>query len=179
MEVSKYYLDHHPLSHTPQAQLPTQQLFKPPPTIESIQIGDSIDVLVGKHMGKSGVVRWLSKGGNYLWFQHESLNIPVPIKTVQRIPNLQTLQYTQDRGYDVKAGDVVKVAHGPEYSTKGVVQSVDFPNTSLTLLAETDHSLVSPNSSQTCACLTFDRLTFLSDLLSKYMTPTWILSRRT
>ncbi|KAG2744347.1 hypothetical protein P692DRAFT_20745766, partial [Suillus brevipes Sb2] len=115
---------------------------EPPPSVESVQIGDSIDVLVGEHMGKSGIVRWLSKGGNYLWFQHESSNIPVPIKTVQRIPNLQTLQFTQDRGYDVKAGDVVKVARGPEYSTKGVVQSVDFPNARLTLLAETDHSLV-------------------------------------
>ncbi|KIK35767.1 hypothetical protein CY34DRAFT_95509, partial [Suillus luteus UH-Slu-Lm8-n1] len=111
-------------------------------SVESVQIGDSIDVLIGEHMGKSGIVRWLSKGGNYLWFQHESSNIPVPIKTVQQIPNLQTLQFTQDRGYDVKAGDVVKVARGPEYSTKGVVQSVDFPNTRLTLLAETDHSLV-------------------------------------
>jgi hypothetical protein len=85
----------------------------------------------------------------------------------------------QDRGYDVKAGDVVKVARGPEYLTKGVVRSVDFPNTHLTLLAETDHSLVSTGSSQTYAYLTFDRLTFPSDLLSKYATPAWILSRRT
>jgi transcription elongation factor len=167
LEVSRYYIDGRPLSHTLQARLPTQQLFKPPPSVESIQIGDSIDVLVGEHMGKSGIVRWLSKGGNYLWFQHESSNIPVPIKTVQRIPNLQTLQFTQDRGYDVKAGDVVKVARGPEYSTKGVVQSVDFPNARLTLLAETDHSLVSTDSSQTCAYLTLDRLTFPSDSLSK------------
>ncbi|KAG2335847.1 hypothetical protein BDR05DRAFT_953778 [Suillus weaverae] len=114
LEVSRYYIDGHPLSHTLQAQLPTQQLFKPPPSVESIQIGDSIDVLVGEHIGKSGI----------------------------RIPNLQTLQFMQDRGYNVKAGDVVKVAHGPEYSTKGVVQSVDFPNAHLTLLAETDHSPV-------------------------------------
>ncbi|KAG2075785.1 hypothetical protein BDR04DRAFT_1149502 [Suillus decipiens] len=93
-------------------------------------------------MGKSGIVRWLSKGGDYLWFQYESSNIPVPIKTIQQIPNLQTLQFMQDRGYNVKAGDVVKVACGPEYSTKGVMQSIDFPNARLTLLAETDHSLV-------------------------------------
>ncbi|KAG2057302.1 hypothetical protein BDR06DRAFT_969491 [Suillus hirtellus] len=32
------------------------------------EIGDSIDALMGKHMGKSGVMCWLSKGGNYLWF---------------------------------------------------------------------------------------------------------------
>ncbi|KAG1728744.1 uncharacterized protein EDB91DRAFT_1085985 [Suillus paluster] len=142
LEVSKYYLDHRPLSHTLQAQLPTQQPLNPLPNIESIQIGDSIDVLVGEHMGKSGIVHWLSKGGNYLWFQDGLLNIPVPVAVVQRIPNLQTLQYMQDRGYDVKPGDVVRVACGPEYLTKGVVQSIDFPNTCLTLLSEIDHSLV-------------------------------------
>ncbi|KAG1744338.1 hypothetical protein EDD22DRAFT_958636 [Suillus occidentalis] len=98
--------------------------------------------LLGNTWGNLASVRWLSKGGNYLWFQHESSNIPVPIQTVQRIPNLQTLQFTQDRGYDVKAGDVVKVARGPEYPTKGVVRNVDFPNARLTLLTETDHSLV-------------------------------------
>lgn len=74
------------------------------------------------------------------------LNIPVPIVVVQRIPNLQTLQFTQDRGYDVKPGDVIRVTRGPEYPTKGVVQSVDFLNTRLTLLSEIDHSLVSNDS---------------------------------
>ncbi|KAG1788772.1 uncharacterized protein HD556DRAFT_1447617 [Suillus plorans] len=121
LEVSKYYLDRRPLSHTPQARLPTQQLFNPPPDIESIQIGDSIDVLMGEHIGKSGIVHWLSKGGNYLWFQHESLNIPVPIKVVQRIFKPQTLQYMQDKGYNVKPGDVVRVARGSEYPVKGVI----------------------------------------------------------
>ncbi|KAG2341497.1 hypothetical protein BDR05DRAFT_1001606 [Suillus weaverae] len=142
LEVSKYYLDRRPLSHTLHAQLPTQQPFKPPPDIDAIQIGDSINVLVGEHMGKSGVMRWLSKGGNYLWFQNGMLNIPVPIVAAQRIPNLQTLQFTQDRGYDVKPGDVVRVARGPEYTTKGVVRRVDFLNARLTLLSEIDYSLV-------------------------------------
>ncbi|KAG2086017.1 uncharacterized protein F5147DRAFT_659334 [Suillus discolor] len=41
-----------------------------------------------------------------------------------------------------KPGDVVRVARGPEYPAKGVVRSVDFPNTCLTLLSEIDHSLV-------------------------------------
>jgi hypothetical protein len=105
-------------------------------------------------MGKSGVVRWLSKGGNYLWFQDGSLIIPVPIVAAQQIPNLQTLQFTQDRGYDVRPGDVVRVARGPEYTTKGVVRRVDFINAHLTLLSEIDHSLVSNFNDSPRACLT-------------------------
>ncbi|KAG1823064.1 hypothetical protein EV424DRAFT_1346538 [Suillus variegatus] len=144
VEVSKYYLDRRPLSHALQARLPTQQLFKPPPDIESIQIGDCIEVLSGEHEGKCSIVRWLSKGGNNLWFQDGTLNIPVPISVVQRmhLPHLQTLQYTKDRGYDVKPGDVVRVACGPEYQMKGVMRNVDFPNARLSLLSDIDHSLV-------------------------------------
>jgi hypothetical protein len=33
--------------------------------------------------------------------------------------------------------------HGLEYQTKGIVQQVDFPKSCLTLLSESDHSLVS------------------------------------
>ncbi|KAG1789896.1 uncharacterized protein HD556DRAFT_1311079 [Suillus plorans] len=84
VEVSKYYLDHRPLSHTMQGRLPTQQLFEPPPDIESIQIGDHIEVLVGQHTGKSGIIRWLPKASNNLWFQDGSLSIPVPIAAVRR-----------------------------------------------------------------------------------------------
>lgn len=146
MEVSKHYLDRRPLSHTVQAWLPTQQLFEPPPDDESIQIGDQIEVLVGQHMGKTGTVRWLPKASNDLWFQDGSSSIPVPTAAVRRIPNLQTLRFTQDRGYDVKPGDVVKVVRGPEYPTKGVVRSVDFLSAHLTVLSEIDHSLVSTHS---------------------------------
>ncbi|KAG1802905.1 uncharacterized protein HD556DRAFT_1437964 [Suillus plorans] len=116
VEVSKYYLDCRHLSHMLHAQLPAQQLFKPPPDIESIQIGDCIEVLVGEHMGKCGI--WT------------------------HLPHLQTLQYTKDKGYDVKPGDVVRVARGLEYQTKGIVRSVNFPHARLTLLSDIDHSLV-------------------------------------
>jgi transcription elongation factor len=145
VEVSKYYLDCRPLSHTLQARLPTQQLFKPPPDVDSIQIGDYIEVLFGEHIGKCGIVRWLPKGADSLWFQDGTLNFPVPISFIRRthLPHLQTLQYTKDRGYDVKPGDVVRVVRGPEYLMKGVVRSVDFPKARLTLLSDIDHSLVS------------------------------------
>ncbi|KAG2107665.1 uncharacterized protein F5147DRAFT_774112 [Suillus discolor] len=121
-----------------------QQLFKPPPDVESIQMGDYIEVLIGEHIGKCGIVRWLPKGADSLWFQDGTLNIPVPISFIwwSHLPHLQTLQYTKDRGYDVKPGDVVRVVRGPEYLTKGVVQSIDFPKARLTLLSDIDHSLV-------------------------------------
>ncbi|KAG1740431.1 uncharacterized protein EDB91DRAFT_1248312 [Suillus paluster] len=57
-------------------------------------------------------------------------------------PSSKTLQFTKERGYDVKPGDVVIVARGPEFQMKGVVQIVDFPNTCLTLISEGDYSLV-------------------------------------
>ncbi|KAG1825224.1 hypothetical protein DFJ58DRAFT_738560 [Suillus subalutaceus] len=121
-----------------------QQLFTPPTDVESIQIWDCVDVLVGEHIGKCGIVRWLPKRGDSLWFQDGTLYIPVPIAVVQRthLPHLQTLQFTKDKGYDVKPGDIVRVACGPEYQIKGIVRSVDFPNARLTLLSDIDHSLV-------------------------------------
>ncbi|KAG1806322.1 uncharacterized protein HD556DRAFT_1302827 [Suillus plorans] len=107
-------------------------------------MGDYIEVLIGEHIGKCGIVRWLPKGADSLWFQDGTLNIPVPISFIRRthLPHLQTLQYTKDRGYDVKPGDVVRVVRGPEYLMKGVVQSVDFPKARLTLLSDIDRLLV-------------------------------------
>jgi transcription elongation factor len=37
----------------------------------------------------------------------------------------------------------VKVVRGPEYQITGVVQSVNIPNTRLTILSDSDHALVS------------------------------------
>ncbi|KAG1830940.1 hypothetical protein DFJ58DRAFT_848376 [Suillus subalutaceus] len=88
---------------TLQAQLPTQQFFKPPPDIDAIQIGDSL---------------------------------------LSESPTSKLWQFTQDRGYDVRPGDVVRVACGPNYTTKGVIRRVDFINAHLTLLSEIDHSLI-------------------------------------
>jgi ribosomal protein L24 len=56
---------------------------------------------------------------------------------------VQTITYTKEKGYDVRPGDVVSVARGPEYQAKGVVQSVDLPKARLRLLSENDQSLVS------------------------------------
>jgi hypothetical protein len=69
VEISKYYLDRRPLSHTLNSQLPVQQYFEPPPNSGSIEIGDFIQVLDGEHAGKRGIVDWLSKADTKLWFR--------------------------------------------------------------------------------------------------------------
>ncbi|KAG1759388.1 hypothetical protein EDD22DRAFT_849256 [Suillus occidentalis] len=122
IEVSKYYLARRPLKHVLQKLPPTQQLFEPPPKTESIEIGDYVEVL-GGHTGPLVLIQVL-----LVW--------------VRRIRLAQTIKYTTDKGYDVKPGDFVNVAHGPEYQTTGVVQSVDFAMAHLTLLSQTDGSLI-------------------------------------
>ncbi|KAG2119466.1 uncharacterized protein F5147DRAFT_647424 [Suillus discolor] len=124
VEVSKYYLDQHPLRHMINSQLPVQQHLAPPPEYDTIEIGDFIQVLGGEHIGKCGIIDWISKGESNLWFRDiitpddtESglSSISVPTSLVQRMDLAQTIQYTRERGYDVRPGDTVTVACGPEY----------------------------------------------------------------
>jgi hypothetical protein len=121
---------------------------------DSIEIGDYIEVLKGEHVGKCRVINWFPKGDTKLLFRDiftvdndESSSglssISVPVAIVQRMSTTQTIQFTKERGYDIKPGDVMTVVRGPEYEAKGVVQSVDFPNARLTLLCDIDHTLVS------------------------------------
>ncbi|KAG2101543.1 hypothetical protein BD769DRAFT_1393800 [Suillus cothurnatus] len=151
--VSKYYLDRRPLSHTLPSQLPTQQYFEPPPNSESIEIGDNIRVWNGPQAGKFGIVTWITTGSDHLLFRDicteddTEINgglssISVPTAFVQRTNLKQTLQYTKERGYDVRPGDTVSVVRGPEYQAKGFVHSVDYPNARLTLVCDGDRSLV-------------------------------------
>jgi transcription elongation factor len=144
VEVSKFYVDHRPLSHTLQPQLPTQQYFELPLDSESIEIGDTIEVFVGEQTGKRGIVQWFPKGGTHVWFQVSGTrsSICVPAECVKRTHLVKTLQCTKERGYDIRPGDVVSVLRGPEYQRKGVVKSVDFPNGRLTLISDMDFSLV-------------------------------------
>ncbi|KAG1872153.1 hypothetical protein F4604DRAFT_1925747 [Suillus subluteus] len=157
VQVSKYYLDRRHQARTTQSHLPLHQHFEPPPESQSIEVGDCIEVLIGEHMGKRGVVIWSPIGGTQLWFQDESPqtltlyhtkyysrppSVQVPVAFVQRTHLPQTVKFTKEKGYDVRPGDVVRVARGPEYQTKGIVRSVDFPKARLTLLSESDHSLI-------------------------------------
>lgn len=150
MEISKFHLDHRSLSHTLQPRLPTQQYFEHPLDSDSIEIGDMIEVFRGVQRGKRGIVQWFPKGGTHLWFQDTKpmvsgtpSSVCVPAVCVQRTHLNETLQYTKEKGYDVRPGDIVSVLRGPEYQRKGVVESVDFLNGRLTLISDSDSSLVS------------------------------------
>ncbi|KAG2336942.1 hypothetical protein BDR05DRAFT_952975 [Suillus weaverae] len=113
--------------------------------------------LVGKHIGKRGVVTWSSIGADQLWFQDESPqmltsynmkyypgppSIQVPVKFVHRMHLPQTITFTKEKGYNMKPGDIMRVARGLEYQMKGIMQSIDFPKARLTLWSESDHSLI-------------------------------------
>jgi hypothetical protein len=84
-------------------------------------------------------------GGTDLWFQESSTNdddkssgpptIQVPAAVVRQMNLFNTLKFTKEMGYDVKPGDVVSVARGPESGTEGVVQMVDLLNAHLTLVS--------------------------------------------
>ncbi|KAG1836179.1 hypothetical protein DFJ58DRAFT_847121 [Suillus subalutaceus] len=133
IEVSKYYLDGRPLTHTLTSRLPTQQYFEPYES-DSIQIGDYIEVQGGKHKGRHGIVDWCAKGDTDIWFKDiftsnnvELSSISVPAAMVQQMDITKTIQYTKERGYDVRPGDVVTVVRGPEYEVKGVVQHIKVP----------------------------------------------------
>ncbi|KAG1803962.1 uncharacterized protein BJ212DRAFT_1581118 [Suillus subaureus] len=129
-----------------EVELPMQPDFDPLPEPESFQIGDEIEVCVGEYMGKCRIVVWFPVGGTTLWFcavgniEDELINAPTAF--VQHIRPFKTLQFTKERRYDVKPGDIMTVTHGPEFQTKGVVQAVDFSNVHLTLISEGDYSLV-------------------------------------
>ncbi|KAG2357560.1 hypothetical protein BDR07DRAFT_1490591 [Suillus spraguei] len=125
-----------------------KQYFKPPKS-DSIQIWDSIEVQEGEHKGKHGVMDWCAKGDTNIWFQDifilkntELSSISVPAAIVQRTDIGKIIQYTKERGYDIRPGDVMTVICGSEYEVKGVVQLIDFPNAHLTLLCHGNHSLL-------------------------------------
>ncbi|KAG1907980.1 uncharacterized protein F5891DRAFT_974570 [Suillus fuscotomentosus] len=129
VEVSKYYLDLCPLNHTLNSHLPAQQFFEPLES-DSIQIGDYIEVLEGEHMGRHGIMNWFAKGDTCLWFRDiltadstepdDTLgSILVPAGIVQWTDLRKMLQFTKDKGYDVRPGDIVTVAHGLELARKG------------------------------------------------------------
>ncbi|KAG1811296.1 hypothetical protein EV424DRAFT_1542578 [Suillus variegatus] len=135
VEVLRYYLDRRPLNHTVQSHFPAQQHFEPQ-ELDSIQIGDFIEVLEGEHMGKRGVVDWFSQGDNKLWFW-DIFNM----ESIESSGGLSSLSVPES-GYDVRPGDIVTVICGPEYEAKGVVQSVDFPNAHLSVLCDGNHTVI-------------------------------------
>jgi hypothetical protein len=106
-------------------------------------------------VGKCGLVQWAS--GGFVCFQDDSELmrasddssmappfIHVAASSVERIRLPATVTLTKDRGYDLRPGDAVCVARGPEFRTEGVVHAVDFAGARLTLETEL-LELVRPN----------------------------------
>ncbi|KAG2031209.1 hypothetical protein BDR03DRAFT_1016296 [Suillus americanus] len=144
VEVSKYYLDRRPVDRTLQGNMSAEQYVEPPEEPKSVEIGDYVEVTAGDLIGKGGIVQWSS--GDFVWFQDERellrsndrSQVTPPFIQVQatmvdrtRLP--ATIKFTREHGYDMRPGDIVSVACGPEFRTKGVVRSVDFLNAQLTL----------------------------------------------
>jgi hypothetical protein len=139
------------------------QYVDPPEELKSIEIGDYVTVIVGDLLGKCGLVQWAS--GGFVWFEDETDlqrsddgAVATPFLRVQavmvertRLP--ATIKFTKDRGYDVRPGDFVTVARGPEFRTKGVVTAVDFIKAQLTLETERDHYSVSFFSFEINQCI--------------------------
>ncbi|KAG1738459.1 hypothetical protein EDD22DRAFT_852065 [Suillus occidentalis] len=116
VEISKFYLDHRSLSHTLQPRLLTQQYFKHPLDSGSIEIGDMIEVFRGVQRGQRGIVQWFPKGGTHLWFQDTELmvsgtpsSVCVPAVCVQQTHLNEMLQYTKEKGYDTRPGDIISI----------------------------------------------------------------------
>ncbi|KAG1820995.1 uncharacterized protein BJ212DRAFT_1297457 [Suillus subaureus] len=121
--VLRYYLDRCPLHQIFHPQLSMQQCFEPPPQSKSIQVGDHIEVLVGEHFKKCGIVEWFPTGSTMLWFRDMDpmlsgddvgtsvglLRIQVPIAVIQWTKLPDTFKYTQGRGYNVRPGDVINI----------------------------------------------------------------------
>ncbi|KAG1884841.1 uncharacterized protein F5891DRAFT_989939 [Suillus fuscotomentosus] len=152
VQVSQYYLDRRPLRHSLQGQVITQYI-EPPPENQTIEIGDYIEVVAGEDVGKSGVVEWVTPGGMILWFRDtnhpltvendfRSPRISVPVAMAQRTRLPPTLKFTKERGYDIRPGDSVSVARGPEYLAKGIVHTVDFIQARLQFISDSDQSLL-------------------------------------
>ncbi|KAG1818905.1 hypothetical protein EV424DRAFT_1347487 [Suillus variegatus] len=112
-------------------------------------------ILFGEHMGKCSIVDWFPLGGSMLWFWDMNPmlttgddthvrppSIQVPAIMVQRMHLPPTIKFMRDRGYDVRPGDVVSVARGPEYEATGVMQSVNVPEACLTILSTRDHTII-------------------------------------
>ncbi|KAG1904974.1 uncharacterized protein F5891DRAFT_976553 [Suillus fuscotomentosus] len=138
VEVSKYYLECHLINHTLQIHMSISTYVNPPQESKSIKIGDFLLVLVRDWIGKSGVVQWVSN--SLMWFQDEMSSpyfIQIEAIMVECTCLPATLKFTKECSYNVRPEDVISIAYGPKFYTEGVVHSMDFINSQLTL--ETDN----------------------------------------
>lgn len=96
--------------------------------------GDHVVVTEGFYIHEFGVISKLDTKSQTLAFFSESLHqhIWVPIRMTAFNPNPTALRHTHERGYDVVAGDIVRVVRGNSLSASGTVLRVNLDDKTLT-----------------------------------------------
>ncbi|KAG2102325.1 hypothetical protein BD769DRAFT_1393674 [Suillus cothurnatus] len=115
IEVSKYYLDHHPIDWTLQGKCGIVQWA----------LGGFI---------------WFQDDGELIKANDDSSMVPpfihIAASSIQCTCLPATITLTKDYGYDLRPRDAVCVACGPEFHTEGVMCAIDFASAWLTLETE-------------------------------------------
>lgn len=92
-----------------------------------MQLGDITSVETGPHMGVSRTV--VEIHGGMVWLHpidaRQPSNVIVQIVSLSFYPLPTTLQFTTDRGYNVRSGDAVMVVHGKWLGRTEIVSVVD------------------------------------------------------
>jgi hypothetical protein len=94
--------------------------------VNTIEIGDFVRVAIGDLVGKCGIVQWAL--GGFIWFQDDGELIKANDDSGMVLPFIHiaassvectclpaTITLTKDCGYDLRPGDAVCVACGPEF----------------------------------------------------------------
>ncbi|KAG1874139.1 hypothetical protein C8R48DRAFT_669745 [Suillus tomentosus] len=106
------------------------------PDDDTAMRGDDVVVQkAGDFYLKTGTVTAVDAVSNQLTFLVSGtrdiyLTVPVPWTSVS--PNLAALRFTPARGYDVAAGDVIRVIRGAAWNLSGIVLDVDLSHKTLT-----------------------------------------------
>ncbi|KAH7905472.1 hypothetical protein BJ138DRAFT_1118437 [Hygrophoropsis aurantiaca] len=101
---------------------------------DRIQLGDIVEVIHGPSIGMSGMVTWLDPQFAEVTFFNveQNQNVTVPIMWTTYSPSPHVVRFSKERGYDLKAGDQIRVVRGELYGTPGEVTIVDIVAKTLT-----------------------------------------------
>ncbi|KAH0826000.1 hypothetical protein J3R83DRAFT_7469 [Lanmaoa asiatica] len=120
--------------HLLESHSPDQQVWAPVgvlnPSIaegpvEQVQIGDMVEVRHGPHTGKTGFVFSVERPASTLSFvSSDNVVYKVPTDTVSFTPDRRTLQFSPERGYDVRQGDTITVLRGDYRGVYGTATKV-------------------------------------------------------
>lgn len=102
--------------------------------VEQVEIGDTVEVRRGSHAGQTGVAFSVERLAGMLSFMSsDNVLYKVPIDTVSFTPDHRALQFSPERGYNVRQGDVVMVIRGDHRGASGTVINVNLESKILEL----------------------------------------------